>query len=268
MPSSFAKRLAAESSRLLQGAAPKRRGPAPFCSSEQRRHSVSSRFNGHELAELDRQRQAGGDYKRGEWLRMSWLGRRPVATLPPLNRKVYIETARSAANLTQIASYLAPGPVRTDIGRIQTELAELRALILPKRIVVPVDVVDRTHEVANQEDRKLRRGPYSLPTGEARYHVVSVRLNEEERYLLEEQRGQYKQGEWLRMAWQDLPPDQIIPAVTERAYSGLSASAESLNKIAHYVHLNGSDFARQLHVINSELVAFAANLARAKANLE
>lgn len=58
-----------------------------------------------------------------------------------------------------------------------------------------------------------RRGKFhtdKLPEKEIRHHCISVRLNEEELILLDRKRGQYKKGEWLRMAsLNKLPP--VLP---------------------------------------------------------
>lgn len=65
-----------------------------------------------------------------------------------------------------------------------------------------------------------RRGKFhtdKLPEKEIRHHCISVRLNEEELILLDRKRGQYKKGEWLRMAsLNKLPP--VLPEIKREAW--------------------------------------------------
>jgi len=80
-----------------------RHGPSPLDASEKRDHCVSVRLNRDELALLDFQRR---DVKmqRGEYLRAASLHRLPP-TIPEINRAVWVELARAAANLNQIARH-------------------------------------------------------------------------------------------------------------------------------------------------------------------
>ncbi|MBA0198450.1 hypothetical protein H4F51_20975 [Pectobacterium brasiliense] len=67
-----------------------------------------------------------------------------------------------------------------------------------------------------------------------RCHCVSVRLNDEELTLLNERRGRYRKGEWLRMAFQhNLPP--VIPSINLEAWKTLGEISQKLNNLV--VHL-------------------------------
>lgn len=129
---------------------------------------------------------------------------------------------------------------------------------------------ERLAEAAGQDDRKKRRGPFRLPAGELRDHVISVRMNPEELAELDGQRmnaGDYKRGEWLRMTWQDVKPETRIPAVNAKAYVALAQSAANLNQIARYLNEGGEVLGR-MAVIEEELAAFRVALLRAEATKE
>ncbi len=78
-----------------------------------------------------------------------------------------------------------------------------------------------------------RRGKFHterLPENEIRSYCVSVRLNENELSILEEKRGSYKKGEWLRMASLNKLPGN-----------------DSNLLIVFYVQIMPDDFVMQLH---------------------
>lgn len=78
-------------------------------------------------------------------------------------------------------------------------------------------------------DRRSRRGPVSLPADALRQHCVSVRLNTSELTLLDENRGRWQRGEWMRMASLDkLPP--TIPSVNLKAWASLAQVSSNLNQ--------------------------------------
>ncbi|EBP9818637.1 ATP-binding protein [Salmonella enterica] len=63
-----------------------------------------------------------------------------------------------------------------------------------------------------------------------RTHCVSVRLNEEELNILNDKRGEYKKGEWLRMAsLNTLPP--VLPEINRAAWVELGRLAKDLNHL-------------------------------------
>jgi hypothetical protein len=67
---------------------------------ELRTHCVSVRITPAELRLLDSMR---GGISRGSYIRNIFLGKKIPAAVPSINRQAYIETARWAANLNQIA---------------------------------------------------------------------------------------------------------------------------------------------------------------------
>lgn len=88
--------------------------------------TVSSRFSPEEVQELDRRR---GKIRRGTFLRNLFLGKREPKQIPEVNREQYIETARWAANLNQLARALNSAEV-PDIREIQRTLAGFRQSLL------------------------------------------------------------------------------------------------------------------------------------------
>ena len=77
--------------------------------------------------------------------------------------------------------------------------------------------------------RRSRRGPVSLPADALRQHCVSVRLNAAELTLLDESRGRYQRGEWMRMAGiGKLPPS--IPEINLKVWASLAQVASNLNQ--------------------------------------
>ena len=103
---------------------PKKRryGPTPKASSDRRWHSVSCRLTDDELALVDARR---GKVRRGEWLRLSALGK-PPRIVPELNRVAWVDLARSASNLNQIAHAINAGEVPAG-GDLASVLDALRA---------------------------------------------------------------------------------------------------------------------------------------------
>lgn len=85
------------------------------------------------------------------------------------------------------------------------------------------------------DERRSRRGPFSLDPSEKREHCVSVRLNVGELDKLDDRRGPFQRGEWLRMAALDkLPP--TIPAINSQAWAELARAAANLNQLARAVN--------------------------------
>ncbi|EAM8615719.1 ATP-binding protein [Salmonella enterica] len=97
------------------------------------------------------------------------------------------------------------------------------------------------NKINNHNDitRLSRRGKFhtdKLPPDEIRSHCVSVRLNEEELTILDSKRGQYKKGEWLRMAsLHKLPP--VLPEINREAWIKLGKLTQDLNHLL--THLDG-----------------------------
>ena len=111
------------------------------------------------------------------------------------------------------------------------------------------------------EYRKKRQG--RMPVDDPRTHCVSVRLNDEELLLLNQQRGKMMKGEYLRCAAFDKLPVQI-PEANRNMWIELSRSAANLNKIARSLieinnkNINISEY--EIDLIKSELQNFRNNL--------
>ncbi|EBE8786114.1 ATP-binding protein [Salmonella enterica] len=88
-----------------------------------------------------------------------------------------------------------------------------------------------------------RRGKFytdKLTEKEIRHHCISVRLNEEELILLDRKRGQYKKGEWLRMAsLNKLPP--VLPEINREAWIKLGSLSQDLNHLLSHLDSKSPD---------------------------
>ncbi|MBB1227717.1 MULTISPECIES: hypothetical protein [Pantoea] len=83
-----------------------------------------------------------------------------------------------------------------------------------------------------------------------RTHCVSVRLNNAELIKLNELRGDYAKGEWLRMAsLQKLP--MIVPPVNIDTWKTLGEINQKLNRIAFHIDSKSKDS----QLTNTELFA-------------
>lgn len=95
------------------------------------------------------------------------------------------------------------------------------------------------NDINNDDDitRVTRRGKFhteKLPQNEIRTHCVSVRLNEEELIILDSKRGQYRKGEWLRMAsLNKLPP--VLPEINREAWIKLGSLSQDLNHLLNHL---------------------------------
>jgi len=107
-----------------------RRGPVPLGAEAKRGHTVSVRLNPAELALLD-DRRAGVRMQRGEYLRSAALHALPP-TVPEVNRAAWVELARTAANLNQIAHRMNAGhevafdEVRATVQALRDDLIGVR----------------------------------------------------------------------------------------------------------------------------------------------
>lgn len=88
--------------------------------------TVSSRFSPAEVQELDRRR---GKVRRGTFLRNIFLGKKEPRQIPGVNREIYVETARWAANLNQIAMRVNVGDY-VDVDEILCVLKHFRLGLL------------------------------------------------------------------------------------------------------------------------------------------
>lgn len=79
-----------------------------------------------------------------------------------------------------------------------------------------------------------------LSAKKLRSHCVSVRLNSEELSRLNEKRGRYHKGEWLRLAsLEKLPP--VVPAINLEAWKSLSDISKNLNKLIMHLDAKSID---------------------------
>ncbi|WP_312990971.1 ATP-binding protein [Atlantibacter hermannii] len=101
------------------------------------------------------------------------------------------------------------------------------------------------NDINNHNDiiRLSRRGKFhtdKLPPDEIRHHCISVRLNEEELIILDSKRGQYKKGEWLRMAsLNKLPP--VLPEINREAWIKLGSLSQDLNHLLSHLDSKSPD---------------------------
>jgi len=110
----------------------RRHGPQPLADDLKRAHCVSVRLHAGELAWLDEQR-AAVRMGRGEYLRSAALGKLPPQPAPALNRAAWLELARSAANLNQIAHHLnSLGAIESSAEAVEiaAALARFRAALI------------------------------------------------------------------------------------------------------------------------------------------
>ncbi|MEH4265009.1 MULTISPECIES: ATP-binding protein [Enterobacteriaceae] len=100
-------------------------------------------------------------------------------------------------------------------------------------------------DMSNDDDitRVSKRGKFhtdKLPDNEIRSHCISVRLNEEELIILDSKRGQYKKGEWLRMAsLNKLPP--VLPEINREAWVKLGNLSQDLNHLLNHIDSKSPD---------------------------
>jgi hypothetical protein len=110
--------------------------------------------------------------------------------------------------------------------------------------------------------REKRRGP--IPLSDPRTHCVSVRLNDEELFQLDNNRGKMARGEYLRCAALDkLQP--IFPEINKEAWAELSKAANNLNQISKRLNGQGLSIPENgLAIIQNELAVFRSKLIGAK----
>ncbi|EKS0038118.1 ATP-binding protein [Salmonella enterica] len=100
-------------------------------------------------------------------------------------------------------------------------------------------------DMSNDDDitRVSKRGKFhtdKLPDNEVRHYCISVRLNEEELIILDSKRGQYKKGEWFRMAsLNKLPP--VLPEINREAWIKLGNLSQDLNRLLNHLNSKSPD---------------------------
>ncbi|HAO9424098.1 TPA: ATP-binding protein, partial [Escherichia coli] len=86
-------------------------------------------------------------------------------------------------------------------------------------------------------------------------YCVSVRLNENELSILEEKRGSYKKGEWLRMASLNKLP-LVLPEINKSAWVELGRLSQDLNRLLTYLDGKSPDSdptLTEMHVIKRQV---------------
>lgn len=110
----------------------RRAGRRKLPDDDYRGHAVTARFNGAELAELDRRRDTVG-MQRGEYLRAAALGQLPTS-IPALNIQAWQELARVGANLNQAQHAINEGRATAlpldVLNELRASLAEVRAALI------------------------------------------------------------------------------------------------------------------------------------------
>ena len=115
-------------------------------------------------------------------------------------------------------------------------------------------------DMSNDDDitRVSKRGKFhtdNLPENEIRHHCISVRLNEEELIILDSKRGQYKKGEWLRMASLNKLP-LVLPEINKSAWVELGRLSQDLNRLLTYLDGKSPDSdptLTEMHVIKRQV---------------
>jgi hypothetical protein len=108
----------------------KKHGPDPLPPEEKRTHCVSSWMNKAEVAQLDSQR---GKLGKGEYLRCAALDKLPP-TIPAINQQAWVELARVAANLNQLAKACNIDTSGKSWEEIMQTLKELRAALIGAKL--------------------------------------------------------------------------------------------------------------------------------------
>ncbi|MBZ7140212.1 ATP-binding protein [Enterobacter hormaechei] len=105
---------------------------------EIRSHCVSVRLNEQELTILDSKR---GQYKKGEWLRMSSLDKLPPV-LPEINREAWIKLGSLSQDLNHLLSHLdSKSPdselTLTELFALRRQIKTLRDHLIPSTFLEP-----------------------------------------------------------------------------------------------------------------------------------
>lgn len=95
-----------------------------------------------------------------------------------------------------------------------------------------------------------------LPYKQIRNYCLSVRFNDKELTRLNEKRGHYHKGKWLRLSLINTHP-VVVPAINIEAWKALSDLSQKLNKIV--THLDNKSSGSQL--TQAELFAVKRQIA-------
>ena len=127
----------------------------------------------------------------------------------------------------------------------------------PALSLCSIVMLPATHPaVAPPVHRPRPRGPVPLSAAKKRDHCVSVRLNHGELAQLDDVRGRFQRGQWLRMAALDqLPP--VVPAVNGKAWAELARLAANLNQAQLAINRGDGD-THQIELLEDLRKAVAA----------
>lgn len=104
---------------------------------------------------------------------------------------------------------------------------------------------------------------YRPPLAEnLRIHCVSVRLNNSELYILDQQRKQHAKGEWLRMCLLKTQPS-VVPEINRVAWKMFGEINHRLNEIVN--HLNAKQSCNPL--TKTELFAVKRQISELRSRL-
>ena len=104
---------------------------------EIRSHCISVRLNEEELIILESKR---GQYKKGEWLRMTSLNKLPPA-LPEINREAWVKLGNLSQDLNHLLNHLdSKSPdselTRTELFALRRQIKTLRDHLIPTTFLV------------------------------------------------------------------------------------------------------------------------------------
>lgn len=102
----------------------------------------------------------------------------------------------------------------------------------------------RGNEMTETIEKKSKRGPKPISQEAKRGHCVSARMNSAELKWLDEHRGHFQRGEYIRMAAMGKLPRAAPPAINQQSYNELARAAANLNQLSkranagHVVEIN------------------------------
>lgn len=87
---------------------------------------------------------------------------------------------------------------------------------------------------------KKKRGPKPKAAVDLRGHCVSVRMNAAELAALDQRRGEFQRGEWMRLAEAGALPPPPPSALNVEAWRKLATALGNLNQIAHALNIDAA----------------------------
>lgn len=87
---------------------------------------------------------------------------------------------------------------------------------------------------------KKKRGPKPKAAVDLRGHCVSVRMNAAELAALDQRRGEFQRGEWMRLAEAGALPPPPPSELNIEAWRKLATALGNLNQIAHALNIDAA----------------------------